>query len=569
MKLFERFTQKAPNKVFISIFLGAVAGIGYSALIPLVLISVAPQDTALMQVEAAPDIILGLEVAQLKLASVFFFACILILFVRTISEVMLLRVATLVSKDFRMEFYKRISSAPIAALERLGSSKLIASINLDVPRVVMGARVFPGLLVNAVSLIGMLGFLLYLNAEVFKLVILAIVFGVVAYQIPMLVGRKIFTRARDTRDELQEGLRALVYGAKELKLNNEKKKAFFKQILVKHENDVLKDEKLAHTIVNATASFGELLSFLVIGLVSFVFVNYHSITQEELVGVVMALLYLVGPMGIVLNSIPQLTIAFVSVRKIDKLLGDIPEENASDNISSVKDWEKIRFNGVTYQYDSQNDEKGFRVGPIDLEIERGKVSFVIGANGSGKSTLSKLITLHYSPSEGQILFDSNQLEQSTLNSYRQEVCAIYTDFFLFDRVLTEIEESSKSKIEEYLKLLHLSQKVSIKDGRFSTTSLSDGQRKRLALLVAFLEDKSLYLFDEWAADQDPVFKKVFYRQILPELKRKNKAVVVISHDDKYFDVADKLFVMDQGKLDTHLNSNQSDRINQQLIAEYC
>ena len=445
MKLFERFTQKAPNKVFISIALGAIAGVGYSALIPLVLISVSPQDPSLAQVDAAPDLILGLEVAQLKLAAVFFCACVLILLVRTISEVMLLRVATLVSKDFRMEFYKRISAAPIAALERLGSSKLIASINLDVPRVVMGARVFPGLLVNAVSLIGMLGFLLYLNTQVFKLVMLAIVFGVIAYQIPMLFGRKIFTRARDTRDELQEGLRALVYGAKELKLNDEKKRAFFKQVLVKYEDDVLKDEKLAHTIVNATASFGELLSFLVIGLVSFVFVNYHSITQEELVGVVMALLYLVGPMGIVLNSIPQLTIAFVSVRKIDKLLHDIPEENINNKISKVTDWQTIRFDGVTYQYDSQDEEKGFKVGPINLEIERGKVSFIIGANGSGKSTLSKLITLHYTPSEGEVLFDANSVNDDSLTSYRQEVSAIYTDFFLFDRVLTEIEKASEEK----------------------------------------------------------------------------------------------------------------------------
>jgi len=119
---------------------------------------------------------------------------------------------------------------------------------------------------------------------------------------------------------------------------------------------------------------------------------------------------------------------------------------------------------------------------------------------------------------------------------------------LFDRLLGNVSQENQDVINRLLVDLNLSEKVSISNGRFSTTSLSDGQRRRLALLVSFLEDKDLYVFDEWAADQDPMFKETFYHQVLPTLKNKGKAVVVISHDDRYFDVADKILVMENGQL---------------------
>lgn len=92
-------------------------------------------------------------------------------------------------------------------------------------------------------------------------------------------------------------------------------------------------------------------------------------------------------------------------------------------------------------------------------------------------------------------------------------------------------------------------KVQIVDGVFSTTSLSQGQRKRLALLIAYLEDRPIYLFDEWASDQDPFFRDIFYNQLLPSLKQRGKTVLVISHDDRYFHLADRVIKLDYGKVE--------------------
>lgn len=548
MKLFSAFSKKAPNLVFFSIFLGAAAGVSYSALIPLLLNGIAPQDPNFSSIGGATEILFGIEVSHHKLAVLFFASCFFILLARSISEIILIRVATSVSKDFRLRFYEQISRAPISTIEKMGSSEIIASINLDVPRVVAGARVFPGLLVNSVSLVGMLGFLLYLNREIFGLVMGAILFGVVFYQIPMVFANRIFTHVRKVRDDLQEGIRGLVYGAKELKLNQKKRDSFFEDILLKHEDEILKYQKRGYTIFEATTSFGELVCFFVIGLVSFVFVNYHSITQYELVGVIMALLYVIGPISLILGVIPQFAVSLVAFRKIENVLKKIPKEEISEKIVEVAPWQKMTFFDVEYSYEDEDGEHGFSVGPLSFSMEGGQVTFIIGANGSGKSTLSKILTLHYQPHKGKICFGDTAVTSENVASYRQKICSIYSDYFLFDRLLGTLTEEMISSANDLLKALHLDQKVRLENGRFSTTSLSDGQKKRLALLVAFLEDKPFYLFDEWAADQDPVFKHIFYKQILPELKRKGKAVVVISHDERYFDVADRMLIMEQGRL---------------------
>jgi putative ATP-binding cassette transporter len=188
------------------------------------------------------------------------------------------------------------------------------------------------------------------------------------------------------------------------------------------------------------------------------------------------------------------------------------------------------------------------VGPVSFEIARGDITFIVGGNGSGKSTLSKLITLHYLPTSGAIMFGNTPVQPATLGTCRQQICAIFSDYYLFERFWVLDDPETQRRVADYLTALQLQHKVTIKNGRFSTIALSDGQRRRLALLVALMEDRNLYVFDEWAADQDAAFKEVFYNKLLPELKARNKAVVVISHDERYFDIADKILVMEEGLL---------------------
>ncbi|WP_440055075.1 cyclic peptide export ABC transporter [Pseudoalteromonas sp. T1lg65] len=548
MGLLRLFSNAAPNHVYFSMLMGVFAGISYSALIPLVMASITPADPLFPQQADIKQTFLGFEVSNYPMAGVYLTVCLLILLTRSLSEILLLHVGAKVASKIRVNFYERISKAPLSAVEQIGSAKLIAAINLDVPRIVMGARLIPAMFVNIITLFGMLGFLLYLNPDVFKLVLMSIAAGVVIYQLPMMLGRKIFERNREINDTLQESIRGLIYGSKELKLDKAKQQRYYEQVLLEHEQRLVRSESFGYTVTRSTVSLGDLLCFFVIGSITFIAVNYYSIGKDELVGVVMALLYITTPIAIVLNSIPSLTIASVSHRKVHKLLKGMPQEDAKDEVHAITPWSTMKLDSVKYHYDTGNGEKGFAIGPINLEIKRGEVMFIIGGNGSGKSTLSKLITQHYLPSSGQVLFDNERVSAENITSYRNEIYSIYSSFYLFDQLLIDIDQQTEALINQYLKDFRLDQKVSIQNGHFSTTQLSDGQRKRLALLVGFLDNKGLYLFDEWAADQDPDFKHIFYTKILPELKAKNKAVVVISHDDRYFYCADKVVKMNSGEL---------------------
>lgn len=548
MKYFSLITTKAPNRVFLSIVLGVIAGLLYAAIIPIVLTSIGDSHTANSSLNDVTEY-LGVEVINPKIGLLFFAICIAILLTRSLSEIMLAHVAITLAKDVREKYYERITSAPIESLEKVGSSRLIASINIDIPQLVDGARIFPGLLVNCATLFGMLFFLFYLDANILQLVIIAIVVGAICYRVPMLLGETLFRKVRDARDSLQSSIDGLIMGSKELKSDKLKSDKYVFQVLHPLERNIEDKEKKAQTIIRATMNFGDMLSFLVIGIVVFVATNYYAIPAQELVAVVMVLLYIAGPVGFILNAIPDLVVASVSNRKFNQLMAEIPDEGFNKTIIDLKPFTAIHFRQVSYQYQAQTGERGFCVGPIDLTVSRGQVTFIVGSNGSGKSTFSKVMTLHYTPTSGEIWFGDNQVLPENANSCRRQICAIYTDFYLFERLLLPVSEEILQKARKYLSALQLESKVSISDGKFSTLLLSDGQRKRLALLVAFLEDKAVYLFDEWAADQDPVFRKVFYRELLPELKRQNKVVIVISHDDQYFEQADQLVYMEQGVLD--------------------
>jgi putative pyoverdin transport system ATP-binding/permease protein len=212
-------------------------------------------------------------------------------------------------------------------------------------------------------------------------------------------------------------------------------------------------------------------------------------------------------------------------------------------------WQRLAFKQVTHSYHRENEASQFILGEINLTLQPGELVFIVGGNGSGKSTLAKLITGLYIPESGAIYLDDQVIDAEHREWYRQHFSVVFSDFYLFDRLLGLDQPNLDQQAYDYLQQLQLDRKVTIADGKLSTISLSQGQRKRLTLLTAYLEDRPIYLFDEWASDQDPVFKEVFYRQFLPQLKAKGKTVLVISHDDRYFATADRIIKLDYGQIE--------------------
>jgi putative ATP-binding cassette transporter len=208
--------------------------------------------------------------------------------------------------------------------------------------------------------------------------------------------------------------------------------------------------------------------------------------------------------------------------------------------------DSIELKDARFTYPKTAGGEGFALGPINLTIRPGEILFITGENGCGKTTLIKLILALYEPTEGNVLLNGEVVSADRRDDYRQLFSAIFFDFFLFDD-LVHAGSTLPAEAQTYLEKLEIAHKVTISDGRFSTINLSAGQRKRLALIQVYLENRPVIVFDEWAAEQDPTFRRVFYEEILPDLKRQGKALVVISHDDRFFGVADKRFHLKDGK----------------------
>ncbi|MFN5454678.1 cyclic peptide export ABC transporter, partial [Bradyrhizobium sp.] len=208
----------------------------------------------------------------------------------------------------------------------------------------------------------------------------------------------------------------------------------------------------------------------------------------------------------------------------------------------------IELRGVSYAFQAAAGDNPFVLGPIDLRITCGEIIFIVGENGSGKTTLIKLLLGLYVPDEGMVLRDGVPVVSDTRDDYRQLFTTVFSDYYLFDTLLQPGSQAPEIA-QRYLDRLELAHKVSVENGAFSTTDLSTGQRKRLALINAWIEGRPVLVFDEWAADQDPAFRHVFYTELLADLKRLGKTIIVISHDDRYFHCADRIVRLRDGRVD--------------------
>jgi putative ATP-binding cassette transporter len=378
------------------------------------------------------------------------------------------------------------------------------------------------------------------------------VVGVLSYQLPMLRAQSIFRKAREDTELLMEGFRAMTYGAKELKIHSERRSAFLRDVLSETAASLSRHSIAGMKIHTIAMSWGQTIVFAVIGLIVFVLPSWIHISGQGLMAYTLSLLYIMSPLQVIMNQLPTLSRASVALRRVQELGFSMSSKEGDETCGSpapVGHWQTLELVSVNHSYRGEDENHVFALGPISTTFHAGELVFITGGNGSGKTTLGKLLCGLYVPEKGQICLDGQPiLSQAEKEYYRQHFAVVFSDCFVFDRMLGLCGVGLSELAAEYLRKLELAHKVCVKDGRLSTVELSQGQRKRLALLTAFLEDRQIYLFDEWAADQDPHFKAIFYLQLLPQLKAREKTVFVITHDDRYYGCADRLIKLDTGKI---------------------
>jgi putative pyoverdin transport system ATP-binding/permease protein len=480
--------------------------------------------------------------------------CLLLLGTMTYSLVVLGRLVHGVTFKLRIELIQRILACPLRHLEELGSPKLLATLTDDVESISMASFLIANLCVAIAMLMACLLYLSWLSWQMSGMVLVYMFIAVWGYNTLLKRGRDYLKRARNSQDFLFGHFRTAVEGTKELKLHANRREEFLTQDLEASAHAVQQDKVTATDIFSFAGSLGLVLLFIPIGLVVFIAPLWGNLTPSILSGSALTLLFSLTPLRIIINSLPELAKASVALEKIDSLglslVAQVSETKTVEApISSQFSEPFFELVGVTHTYRNERDSSFFTLGPINLAFQPGELVFIIGGNGSGKSTLVKLIVGLYAPEDGSISMNSTTITTKNREEYRQKFSAVFSDFYLFESLLGLEHSELDLQTQDYLIRLQLDHKVQIKDGMLSTTALSQGQRKRLALLTAYLEDRPIYVFDEWASDQDPVFKQLFYSQLLPELRNRGKTVIVISHDDHYFDGADRIVKLDYGKVE--------------------
>jgi putative ATP-binding cassette transporter len=482
--------------------------------------------------------------------------CVLALISSIISDIGTNYVGQRIIAALRKDLGEKVLSAHITQIERYRSHRLIPVLTHDVDTISDFSFAFTPLAIATTVTLGCLGYLAYLSVPMFLMMVVAIIIGTSVQLVAGGKGIKGFDEARDHEDELQRYYNAIASGAKELRIHRPRRFRMNTQRIQKTADRISDIQVRSVNIYILAKSFGSMLFFVVIGLALAMQAYYPNPDPAVITGFVLVLLYMKGPLEHVVGYLPivgKAKIAFARISELsERFSSPEPHLLMDDSEAPQAVVHSLELREVRYSPPPVEGSEPFHLGPINLNIKQGDIVFIVGENGCGKTTLIKLLLGLYQPQSGEIRLNGEAVTDRARDDYRQLFTTVFADYYLFDDLVQGNAGKSLDVATQYLNRLEIAHKVSVKDGAFTTTDLSTGQRKRLALVNAWLEERPVLVFDEWAADQDPAFRRIFYTELLPDLKRLGKTIIVISHDDRYFDIADQLVRMKAGRVLTEL-----------------
>lgn len=482
----------------------------------------------------------------------FIFSMLVYLLGRKAVQTKMIKISRGIICDLRIKLIYKVFSTSYEKFERIDRGRIYSTMNDDIGTIGDSANTVVNIATSTVTAI--VAFIYMASVALWATVVTTLLIILIT-SVYFIVSRRthvLFDDARETRSVYMSLLNGMIDGFKELSLSRMRKVEYKKDV------EEITDEyrkKITGAHIKFVNAFliGESLFIVLLATVTFVAPRvFHGMDVSVILNFVIILLYLVGPVNIILNSIPsliQLRIAWKRVRLfIDDIPANIKQLEIADNSHSEKH-EPVSFKAMnlSYKYEAGSNDS-FTVGPVDFEIKQGEAMFIIGGNGSGKTTLAKMLTGLYMPFEGALYVNNIKTNSSEVGELYS---AVFNPLYLFKK-LYNVDCRNEPKLQvaaELLKHFQLENKVYIDNNEFSTIDLSTGQRKRLALLQCYLEDKPVYLFDEWAADQDPEFRYYFYKELIPIMKKQGKIIIAITHDDHFFDVADQIMKLDRGKVE--------------------
>lgn len=470
------------------------------------------------------------------------------LVVSSVAQIQLAKIGQNFIYDTQAQFVKRIMDSHDAQIQLIGKPKILASLSNDVRSLSIAFTRLPELVQGALFTVVCSLYLMILSFKLF--IVVAILMTLMIAGTHFVVKRHYgsFRQMRDAEDHIQTHYETALNGHKELKLNRFRAERFYRETFLP-KAQLRRDAHVQADSYHAIAiNWGNSVMLGAVGLIFHLSMQYGWASLSDAATITMIVLFMRAPLTAAIGAFPAMLQSQVGLQAL-KNLGLVDyQPQFHGNFRLPENWQRIRLEGVTYAYPVQGGQH-FSLQPIDLTIERGETLFLIGGNGSGKSTLSMVLAGLYAPTSGKIFVDDIEITEENRDAYRQLFASVFTDFHLFEQIMDGMgNDVAEQQIDTWLNHLQLSDKVKIEQKRILNSKLSQGQRKRLGLMIAALEQRSIMILDEWAADQDPQFRRVFYENLLPILKACGYTVFAISHDDKYFHHAERMVAMKNGEL---------------------
>lgn len=449
----------------------------------------------------------------------------------------------------RLRLLDAIRATEYQDIETIGRGEIFGSLSRETQTLSQTMSALVVGVQSAVLLLASMTYMFFLSTTAFFLLIVFTTAGAAFHLSRAKLAAVQIEKAAKEEDTLVEGFSDVIDGFREVKLNPARSSQIAKEIMRTSAN-VLSSRQFVHDLNSRDFVLSQITFFVLTGLMVFVVPTLVGGSSQTIAMTTTATLFMLGPVGTLVGSFPVINVANAAAKRImdleGKLLGCAPPINDQCNLSQFQDFSEITLEALTYCYPAV-DNDGFCVGPNNLTIRRGDCIFMTGGNGSGKTTFLNLLLTLIPATGGRITVDGKTIINGNVMAYRNMFSAIFSDNHLFKK-LYGVDNIDPDNIHHLLTEMELDGKVTLAGDQYSTVDLSGGQRKRLALVTAQLEKKPILVLDEWAADQDPVFRKKFYREVLPGLKESGYTIIAITHDDRYFDVADARYHMEDGHL---------------------
>lgn len=454
--------------------------------------------------------------------------------------------------DLRQRIVEKLRHCELPLVEELERTEVTHRISQELGNL---SQLFPVLVDTARDAVLVVCCSLYIatiSIPAALVIVVSIALATSVFEKHRISAAKTMSKILAEQDALLGDFEEMLEGGKEIRLNQDLNDQLFED----YTHRATRIDDLTRKIGNdqiVLSLIANLTMYFVMALILFFLVHVLSNLGDDLFQLATAFLFGFGPLAAVVGHFPLLDRAESGLKKVLQLEQRLEEHLAANpatrpvDQSRFRGFQKIEARGIQYTYTNSTDGASFSAGPLDLEIKRGEIVFIVGGNGAGKSTVLKLLTGLYPPTSGQIYIDRQGVQsREDRAEQRRLFSAVFTDFHLFDRAYG-YEEIDPGIVNDLLEMVELGQVVGFHNGTFSNLNLSTGQKKRLALVNALLEDREVYVFDEWTAEQDVHFRQRFYSEILPWLRGQGKTVIAVTHDDRYWDVADRLIKMEMGE----------------------